>query len=90
MENKEESLKAKQETKEPEMKSYSSIYAKGEKCVICKSMADRKIGEIILDDNPVQIQHELTAYVCNSCFSDIFQSYSNQKREILPSPPKTI
>lgn len=62
---------------------YSSIYAKGEKCVICKYAADRKIGEIILDDNPNPVQHELTAYVCNGCFDAIFKGYVNYPRVII-------
>lgn len=71
------------EQNKPETAKYSSIYANGERCVICKLNADRKIGEIILDDNRNPIQHELTAYVCNLCFDQIFKNYSTIRRSIL-------
>lgn len=56
-------------------KEYSSIYAEGERCTICKEPADRKISELILDDNPNPTQHGLTAYVCNKHFDRIFSPY---------------
>jgi hypothetical protein len=65
-----------------EPKIYHSIHADGEKCVICKRDADRKIGEQILSDNPNKFTHELTAYVCNGCFDLIFKRYTNTPAEI--------
>lgn len=73
--------KLKEEVEKP--KEYSSVYAIGEKCVICKQGADRKIGEHILEDNPNQMQHELTAYVCNGCFDSIFKRYSTHPAHIV-------
>jgi hypothetical protein len=65
-----------------EPKIYHSIHADGEKCVICKRDADRKIGEQILSNNPNKFTHELTAYVCNGCFDLIFKRYTNTPAEI--------
>ncbi len=43
----------------------------GEKCK-CGKDADHKIGEEIFDDDPNPIRHNLTAYVCHTCFVKIF------------------
>ena len=44
----------------------------GERCRICGDDATHKVGEEILHDDPHQIRHNLTAYVCCNCFFMIF------------------
>lgn len=40
----------------------------GEKCSVCGKDATNKLAEVIFDDDPNPIRHELTAYVCKEHF----------------------
>lgn len=40
----------------------------GEKCSVCGRDATNKLAEVIFDDDPNPIRHELTAYVCKEHF----------------------
>lgn len=59
----------------------TSLSAEGEKCGICYRLhgdevpATHKVGEEIFNmpgEQPVQIRHNFTGYVCCDCFGDIF------------------
>ena len=57
---------------------FVSASCQGEKCNVCAQLeipilrdATHKVGEEILFDDPQQIRHNLTAYVCCSCFRNI-------------------
>ncbi len=56
------------------MPHFVSASCRGEKCQICKAPATHKVGEEIFDDDPNQVRHNLTAYVCCKCLGMIFGS----------------
>ncbi len=43
---------------------------RGENCR-CSKPAEHKVEEVIFDDDPVQMRHPLTAYMCHQCFKDL-------------------
>ena len=46
------------------MKHYVSKSCMGETCSMCGAPATHKVGEEIPWDDPVQMRHNFTAYVC--------------------------
>jgi 8-oxo-dGTP diphosphatase len=52
-----------------------------EKCH-CGKQAERKIEEVIFDDDPLPYRHPLTQYVCLDCFHKVMTPY-NQKPILL-------
>lgn len=50
---------------------FLSKYCQGEKCHVCKQPAYAKVEEVIFDDDPYQLRHPLTAYLCREHFTDI-------------------
>jgi hypothetical protein len=53
---------------------WKSKYTNGEKCR-CGDDAIAKVGEEILHDDPFQNRHNLTAYVCEKHFRELFGDY---------------
>lgn len=51
---------------------WKSKYCQGEKCR-CGSDAVAKVGEEIFDDDPNPIRHNLTAYICQAHFEELFE-----------------
>lgn len=54
-------------------KDFTPKSADGERCNICKSAAQRKVSEVIFDDDPMPIRHEYTAYLCLEDFNKIMR-----------------
>ena len=54
------------------MEHFISVSCEGEKCAICHSKATHKVGEEIPHDDPYQVRHNFTAYVCCEHFYEIF------------------
>jgi len=55
--------------------NFVSKSCKGEKCH-CGAAASHKVAEEILSDDPLlNFRHELTAYVCRSCFTKIMSGW---------------
>ena len=52
-------------------KHFVSASCLGEYCNCCGEPATHKVAEVILHDDPVQIRHEYTAYICCGCFQMI-------------------
>jgi hypothetical protein len=46
------------------MEHFVSASCVGEKCSMCHSPATHKVGEEIPHDDPNQMRHNYTAYVC--------------------------
>jgi hypothetical protein len=46
----------------------------GEVCVHCGRPATHKVGEEIAYDDPRQVRHNLTAYVCCAVFRALFRN----------------
>lgn len=51
---------------------WQSASCKGEKCRLCGEPAAAKVGEEIMWDDPATNRHNLTAYVCEAHFRQIF------------------
>jgi len=45
----------------------------GEKCTMCGAPAVAKVGEEVMPDDPYRNRHNLTAYVCETHFRQIFK-----------------
>ena len=53
---------------------WKSKYVNGEKCH-CGDDSVAKVGEEITHDDPLQNRHNLTAYVCEKHFRELFGDY---------------
>ena len=53
---------------------WKSKYTNGEKCR-CGDDAIAKVGEEIMNDDPFQNRHNLTAYVCEKHFRELFGDF---------------
>ena len=67
---------------------WQSQSTKGEKCVMCGTDAAAKIGEEIMHDDPVQDRHNLTAYVCEQHFRQLFGDLGVNATEQLRKTPQ--
>lgn len=54
------------------MKHFVSKSTIDERCSICGEPATHKVGEIIPHDDPFNLRHNFTAYVCCDHFKQIF------------------
>lgn len=52
------------------MSDFVSASCQGERCR-CGAPATHKLAEIIFDDDPHPIRHELVAYVCDEHFNEV-------------------
>lgn len=60
---------------QPEEKAYVSGYCEGEKC-FCGKDAKHKISEVLFEDDPNPLRHELTSYVCCDHFQMVMGNYA--------------
>ena len=51
--------------------SFVSGCCKGELCTVCKKPASKKVEEVIFEDDPEQMRHPYTAYLCLAHFNQI-------------------
>jgi hypothetical protein len=53
---------------------WKSKYTNGEKCH-CGEDAIAKVGEEIMNDDPFSARHNLTAYICEKHYRELFGNY---------------
>jgi hypothetical protein len=69
------------------MKHLVSESCGGETCRHCGRPATHKVGEEIMPDDPHQVRHNLTAYVCCSVFMALFRASCPDNNSTLFPPP---
>jgi hypothetical protein len=52
----------------------------GEKCRVCGADAQRKVEEVIFDDDPMPHRHNYTAYLCLEHFNAIMGIRARDER----------
>lgn len=52
-------------------RDFTPACAGGERCRVCQQPAQRKVAEVVFDDDPMPVRHEYTAYVCLKHFNEI-------------------
>jgi uncharacterized protein YuzE len=53
--------------------NFTPASARGEKCRMCGQPAQRKVEEVIFSDDPMEMRHPYTAYVCLEHFNEIME-----------------